>query len=220
MRTKLKRALFGMMAGIMVANTPLTVLADYQPVASTSEETSDKKTPAASDSSGKTEESENILETKDLYQYFTDMEEKDREETIAGLSDEESYELVILLQYEYINTFSKAQSLELYKEVVDGYWKTIPEQKTDEEKKEYASQLSDWKERAFEYVDTEEKDAVAYEKSLYNEKEYAKDLHQILKTYVEEKDNTEKQAESEEAYESLKTQIFSGGGYKSGYLNR
>ena len=43
MRTKLKRALFGMMAGIMVANTPLTVLADYQPVASTSEETSDKK---------------------------------------------------------------------------------------------------------------------------------------------------------------------------------
>ena len=212
MRTKLKRALFGMMAGIMVANTPLTVLANYQPVASTSEETSDKKTPAAPDSSGKTEESENILETKDLYQYFTDMEEKDREETIAGLSDEESYELVILLQYEYINTFSKAQSLELYKEVVDGYWKTIPEQKTDEEKKEYASQLSDWKERAFEYVDTEEKDAVAYEKSLYKEKEYAKDLHQILKTYAEEKDNTEKQAESEEAYESLKTQIFSGGG--------
>ena len=212
MRTKLKRALFGMMAGIMVANTPLTVLADYQPVESTSEETSDKKAPAASDSSGKTEESGNILETKDLYQYFTDMEEKDREETIAGLSDEESYELVILLQYEYINTFSKAQSLELYKEVVDGYWKTIPEQKTDEEKKEYASQLSDWKERAFEYVDTEEKDVVAYEKSLYKEKEYAKDLHQILKTYVEEKDNTEKQAESEEAYESLKTQIFSGGG--------
>lgn len=31
MRTKLKRTLFGMMAGIMVANTPLTVLANYQP---------------------------------------------------------------------------------------------------------------------------------------------------------------------------------------------
>lgn len=219
MRTKLKRALFGMMAGLMVANTPLTVLADYQPVAS-SEETSDKRTSVVSDSSEKTEEPENILETKDLYQYFTDMKEKDREETIAGLSDEESYELVILLQYEYINTFSKTQSLELYKEVVDGYWKTIPEQKTDKEKKEYASQLSDWKEKAFEYVDTEEKDAAAYEKSLYKEKEYAKGLHQILKSYAEEKEDAEKLAESEKAYETLKDQNFSGGGYKSEYLNR
>ena len=31
MRTKLKRALFGVMAGIMVANTPLTTLAAYTP---------------------------------------------------------------------------------------------------------------------------------------------------------------------------------------------
>ena len=199
-----------MMAGLMVANTPLTVLADYQPVAS-SEETSDKRTSVVSDSSEKTEEPENILETKDLYQYFTDMKEEDREETITGLSDEENYELVILLQYEYINTFSKTQSLELYKEVVDGYWKTIPEQKTDKEKKEYASQLSDWKEKAFEYVDTKEKIVAAYEKSLYKEKEYAKDLHQILKAYVEEKEDAEKQAESEKAYETLKDQIFSGG---------
>ena len=91
--------------------------------------------------------------------------------------------------------------------------------KTDEEKKEYESKLSDWQDTAFKYVDTEKKDASAYEKSLYKEKEYAKDLCQILKSYVEEKDDAEKQAESEEAYESLKAQIFSGG-YKSGYLNR
>ena len=157
------------------------------------------------------QEEKSILEQKDLYTYLGEMEEEDRKKILADLTDEQTYELVILLQYEYLDTFNQEQSLELYKEVVDGYWKTIPEQKTDEEKKEYASQLSDWKERAFEYVDTEEKDAAAYEKSLYKEKEYAKDLHQILKTYVEEKDNTEKQAESEEAYESLKTQIFSGG---------
>ena len=208
MRTKLKRALFGMMAGIMVANTPLTVLADYQPVASeTSDET--EKTPAVSESSESSKE--DILETKDLYQHFTDMEKEDREETLSGLSDEESYELVILLQYEYINTFSKTQSLELYKEVVDGYWKTIPEQKTDKEKKEYASQLSDWKEKAFGYVDTKEKTVSAYEKSLYKEKAYAKDLHQILKAYVEEKEDAGKQAESEKAYEALKTEIFAGG---------
>ena len=210
MRTKLKRALFGMMAGIMVANTPLTVLANYQPEALMSDETSDKKAPEAPETSE--EQKENILEEKNLYQHFTDMSEEDRENTLAGLSDEESYELVVLLQYEYINTFSKTQSLELYKEVVDGYWKNIPELKTDEEKKDYESKLSDWQDTAFKYVDTEEKDASAYEKSLYKEKEYAKDLHQILKSYVEEKDDAEKQAESEEAYESLKTQIFSGGG--------
>ena len=210
MRTKLKRALFGMMAGIMVANTPLTVLANYQPVALMSDETSDKKAPEAPETSE--EQKENILEEKNLYQHFTDMSEEDRENTLAGLSDEESYELVVLLQYEYINTFSKTQSLELYKEVVDGYWKNIPELKTDEEKKEYESKLSDWQDTAFKYVDTEEKDAAAYEKSLYKEKEYAKDLCQILKSYVEEKDDAEKQAESEEAYESLKAQIFSGGG--------
>ena len=210
MRTKLKRALFGMMAGIMVANTPLTVLANYQPEALMSDETSDKKAPEAPETSE--EQKENILEEKNLYQHFTDMSEEDRENTLAGLSDEESYELVVLLQYEYINTFSKTQSLELYKEVVDGYWKNIPELKTDEEKKEYESKRSDWQDTAFKYVDTEEKDAAAYEKSMYKEKEYAKDLCQILKSYVEEKDDAEKQAESEEAYESLKAQIFSGGG--------
>ena len=218
MRTKLKRTLFGMMAGIMVANTPLTVLANYQPEALMSDETSDKKAPEVPETSE--EQKENILEEKNLYQHFTDMSEEDRENTLAGLSDEESYELVVLLQYEYINTFSKTQSLELYKEVVDGYWKNIPELKTDEEEKDYESKLSDWQDTAFKYVDTEKKDAAAYEKSLYKEKEYAKDLHQILKSYVEEKDDAEKQAESEEAYETLKTQIFSGGGYKSGYLNR
>lgn len=210
MRTKLKRTLFGMMAGIMVANTPLTVLANYQPEALMSDETSDKKAPEAPETSE--EQKGNILEEKNLYQHFTDMSEEDRENTLAGLSDEESYELVVLLQYEYINTFSKTQSLELYKEVVDGYWKNIPELKTDEEEKDYESKLSDWQDTAFKYVDTEEKDASAYEKSLYKEKEYAKDLHQILKSYVEEKDDAEKQAESEEAYESLKAQIFSGGG--------
>ena len=210
MRTKLKRTLFGMMAGIMVANTPLTVLANYQPEALMSDETSDKKAPEAPETSE--EQKENILEEKNLYQHFTDMSEEDRENTLAGLSDEESYELVVLLQYEYVNTFSKTQSLELYKEVVDGYWKNIPELKTDEEEKDYESKLSDWQDTAFKYVDTEKKDASAYEKSLYKEKEYAKDLCQILKSYVEEKDDAEKQAASEKAYESLKAQIFSGGG--------
>ena len=210
MRTKLKRALFGVMAGIMVANTPLTVLANYQPVALMSDGTSDKKASEAPETSE--ERKGNILEEKNLYQHFTDMDEEDRENTLAGLSDEESYELVVLLQYEYINTFSKTQSLELYKEVVDGYWKNIPELKTDEEKKEYESKLSDWKDTAFKYVDTEEKDQESYLKSVFEEKSYGKDLYQILTEYVDEKDDAEKQAESEEAYETLKTQIFSGGG--------
>ena len=139
------------------------------------------------------------------------MQEEDRKKILADLTDEQTYELVILLQYEYLDTFNQEQSLELYKETVDGYWKNIPELKTDEEKKEYESKRSDWQDTAFKYVDTEEKDAAAYEKSMYKEKEYAKDLCQILKSYVEEKDDAEKQAESEEAYESLKTQIFSGG---------
>ena len=210
MRTKLKRTLFGMMAGIMVANTPLTVLANYQPVALMSDGTSDKEAPEASETSE--EQKGNILEEKNLYQHFTDMSEEDRENTLAGLSDEESYELVVLLQYEYINTFSKTQSLELYEEVVDGYWKNIPELKTDEEKKDYESKLSDWKDTAFKYVDTEEKDQESYLKSVFEEKSYGKDLYQILTEYVDEKDDAEKRAESEEAYETLKTQIFSGGG--------
>ena len=62
MRTKLKRTLFGMMAGIMVANTPLTVLANYQPEALMSDETSDKKAPEAPETSE--EQKENILEEK------------------------------------------------------------------------------------------------------------------------------------------------------------
>ena len=209
MRTKLKRTLFGMMAGIMVANTPLTVLANYQPEALMSDETSDKKAPEAPETSE--EQKKNILEEKNLYQHFTDMSEEDRENTLAGLSDEESYELVVLLQYEYINTFSKTQSLELYKEVVDGYWKNIPELKTDEEKKEYESKLSDWQDTAFKYVDTEEKDQESYLKLVFEEKSYGKGLYQILTEYVDEKDDADKQAESEEAYETLKTQIFSGG---------
>ena len=212
MRTKLKRALFGVMAGIMVANTPLTTLAAYTP-ANEPDDTTGHSAETASDKEAKRDQEEkSILEQKDLYTYLGEMEEEGRKKILADLTDEQTYELVILLQYEYLDTFNQEQSLELYKETVDGYWKNIPELKTDEEKKEYESKLSDWKDTAFKYVDTEEKDASAYEKSLYKEKEYAKDLHQILKSYVEEKDDAEKQAESEEAYESLKAQIFSGGG--------
>ena len=212
MRTKLKRALFGVMAGIMVANTPLTTLAAYTPANEPDDTTSHSAETASDKEAKKDQEEKSILEQKDLYTYLGKMEEEDRKKILADLTDEQTYELVILLQYEYLDTFNQEQSLELYKETVDGYWKNIPELKTDEEKKEYESKLSDWQDTAFKYVDTEEKDASAYEKSLYKEKEYAKDLYQILKSYVEEKDDAEKQAESEEAYESLKAQIFSGGG--------
>lgn len=212
MRTKLKRALFGVMAGIMVANTPLTTLAAYTPANEPDDTTGHSAETASDKEAKKDQEEKSILEQKDLYTYLGEMEEEDRKKILADLTDEQTYELVILLQYEYLDTFNQEQSLELYKEVVDGYWKNIPELKTDEEKKEYESKLSDWQDTAFKYVDTEEKDAAAYEKSLYKEKEYAKDLCQILKSYVEEKDDAEKQAESEEAYESLKAQIFSGGG--------
>ena len=212
MRTKLKRALFGVMAGIMVANTPLTTLAAYTPANEPDDTTGHSAETASDKDAKKDQEEKSILEQKDLYTYLGEMEEEDRKKILADLTDEQTYELVILLQYEYLDTFNQEQSLELYKETVDGYWKNIPELKTDEEKKEYESKLSDWKDTAFKYVDTEKKDASAYEKSLYKEKEYAKDLHQILKSYVEEKDDAEKQAESEEAYESLKAQIFSGGG--------
>ena len=133
MRTKLKRTLFGMMAGIMVANTPLTALANYQPEALMSDETSDKKAPEAPETSE--EQKENILEEKNLYQHFTDMSEEDRENTLAGLSDEESYELVVLLQYEYVNTFSKTQSLELYKEVVESMNYHLTYKEVQEEEK-------------------------------------------------------------------------------------
>ena len=212
MRTKLKRALFGVMAGIMVANTPLTTLAAYTPANEPDDTTGHSAETASDKEAKKDQEEKSILEQKDLYTYLGEMEEEDRKKILADLTDEQTYELVILLQYEYLDTFNQEQSLELYKETVDGYWKNIPELKTDEEKKEYESKLSDWQDTAFKYVDTEEKDASAYEKSLYKEKEYAKDLYQILKSYVEEKDDAEKQAESEEAYESLKAQIFSGGG--------
>ena len=208
MRTKLKRALFGVMAGIMVANTPLTTLAAYTPANEPDDTTGHSAETASDKEAKKDQEEKSILEQKDLYTYLGKMEEEDRKKILADLTDEQTYELVILLQYEYLDTFNQEQSLELYKETVDGYWKNIPELKTDEEKKEYESKLSDWQDTAFKYVDTEEKDASAYEKSLYKEKEYAKDLYQILKSYVEEKDDAEKQAESEEAYETLKNETF------------
>ena len=211
MRTKLKRALFGVMAGIMVANTPLTTLAAYTPANEPDDTTGHSAETASDKEAKKDQEEKSILEQKDLYTYLGKMEE-DRKKILADLTDEQTYELVILLQYEYLDTFNQEQSLELYKETVDGYWKNIPELKTDEEKKEYESKLSDWKDTAFKYVDTEEKDQESYLKSVFEEKSYVKDLYQILTEYVDEKDDAEKQAESEEAYESLKAQIFSGGG--------
>ena len=212
MRTKLKRALFGIMAGIMVANTPLTTLAAYTPANEPDDTTGHSAETASDKEAKKDQEEKSILEQKNLYTYLGEMEEENRKKILADLTDEQTYELVILLQYEYLDTFNQEQSLELYKETVDGYWENIPELKTDEEKKEYESKLSDWKDAAFKYVDTEEKDQESYLKSVFEEKSYGKDLYQILKSYVEEKDDAEKQAESEEAYESLKTQIFSGGG--------
>ena len=212
MRTKLKRALFGVMAGIMVANTPLTTLAAYTPANEPDDTTGHSAETASDKEAKKDQEEKSILEQKDLYTYLGEMEEEDRKKILADLTDEQTYELVILLQYEYLDTFNQEQSLELYKETVDGYWKNIPELKTDEEKKEYESKLSDWKDTAFEYVDTEEKDQESYLKSVFEEKSYGKDLYQILTEYVDEKDDAEKQAESEEAYETLKAQIFSGGG--------
>ena len=212
MRTKLKRALFGVMAGIMVANTPLTTLAAYTPANEPDDTTGHSAETASDKEAKKGQEEKSILEQKDLYTYLGKMEEEDRKKILADLTDEQTYELVILLQYEYLDTFNQEQSLELYKETVDGYWKNIPELKTDEEKKEYESKLSDWKDTAFKYVDTEEKDQESYLKSVFEEKSYGKDLYQTLTEYVDEKDDAEKQAEFEEAYESLKAQIFSGGG--------
>ena len=212
MRTKLKRALFGVMAGIMVANTPLTTLAAYTPANEPDDTTGHSAETASDKEAKKDQEEKSILEQKNLYTYLGEMEEEDRKKTLADLTDEQTYELVILLQYEYLDTFNQEQSLELYKETVDGYWKNIPELKTDEEKKEYESKLSDWQDTAFKYVDTEEKDQESYLKPVFKEKSYGRDLYQILTEYVDEKNDAEKQAESEEAYETLKTQIFSGGG--------
>lgn len=212
MRTKLKRALFGVMAGIMVANTPLTTLAAYTPANEPDDTTGHSAETASDKEAKKDQEEKSILEQKDLYTYLGEMEEEDRKKILADLTDEQTYELIILLQYEYLDTFNQEQSLELYKETVDGYWKNIPELKTDEEKKEYESKLSDWQDTAFKYVDTEEKDQESYLKLVFEEKSYGKGLYQILTEYVDEKDDADKQAESEEAYETLKTQIFSGGG--------
>ena len=118
MKTKLKRALFGMMAGIMVANTPLTVLADYQPM---SEYKNEQKTDSIESDTMRDGHEKPLLERENLYQYLTELKEEDRAKLLTELSEEEIYELVILLQYEYVNTFSQEQSLELYKEVVDDY---------------------------------------------------------------------------------------------------
>ena len=204
---KLKRAVFGAMAGLMVINTPLTTLAAYAPTTESTEQTV-----KVSDKNGKDQDKKSVLEQKDMYAYLSKMKDEDRKEVLTGLSNEEDYELVVLLQYEYLNTFSKDQSLELYKEVVDGYWKTIPDLKTDDEKEEYESRLSDWQDTAFEYVDTEEEDSGAYLNVLFKEKSYGKELYQILTEYMDEKGDVEKQTKSEKVYEALKDQNFSGGG--------
>jgi len=78
MRTKLKRALFGVMAGIMVANTPLTTLAAYTP-ANEPDDTTGHSAETASDKEAKRDQEEkSILEQKDLYTYLGEMEEAER----------------------------------------------------------------------------------------------------------------------------------------------
>ena len=218
MKTKLKRALFGMMAGIMVANTPLTVLADYQPM---SEYKNEQKTDSIESDTMRGGHEKPLLERENLYQYLTELKEEDRAKLLTELSEEEIYELVILLQYEYVNTFSQEQSLELYKEVVDDYWKSMPELKTDKEKKEYVSKLSKWHEKAFEYVDTKEKTEESYLEALYKDKIYAKEMLNLFAEYLDksEEDSVSEDAELkemrkakeealEEAYKELKDSVF------------
>ena len=87
MRTKLKRALFGVMAGIMVANTPLTTLAAYTP-ANEPDDTTGHSAETASDKEAKRgQEEKSILEQKDLYTYLGEMEEEDRKKILADLTD-------------------------------------------------------------------------------------------------------------------------------------
>ena len=218
MKTTLKRALFGMMAGIMVANTPLTVLADYQPM---SEYKNEQKTDSIESDTMRDGHEKPLLERENLYQYLTELKEEDRAKLLTELSEEEIYELVILLQYEYVNTFSQEQSLELYKEVVDDYWKSMPELKTDKEKKEYVSKLSKWHEKAFEYVDTKEKTEESYLEALYKDKIYAKEMLNLFAEYLDksEEDSVSEDAELkemrkakeealEEAYKELKDSVF------------
>ena len=218
MKTKFKRALFGMMAGIMVANTPLTVLADYQPM---SEYKNEQKTDSIESDTMRDGHEKPFLERENLYQYLTELKEEDRAKLLTELSEEEIYELVILLQYEYVNTFSQEQSLELYKEVVDDYWKSMPELKTDKEKKEYVSKLSKWHEKAFEYVDTKEKTEESYLEALYKDKIYAKEMLNLFAEYLDksEEDSVSEDTELkemrkakeealEEAYKELKDSVF------------
>ena len=114
MKNNVKRFLVSVMAGIMMINTPLSVLAETPVNKSTEQDSS-------SDYTDSSVTAQILFEQESVVNYLSSLNEEDKANILSELSEKENYQLVMLALYDYINHFSKDQTLDLYKEIINSY---------------------------------------------------------------------------------------------------
>ena len=119
MRNKIKQILLVALSGIMICNTPLSVLADTQYAKSGNNTTIESQSEKLDESYENTEGS--LFSNQPLDEYLSKMSSNDRTDILEGLDEKEAYQLIVLMQYDYINHFAQNQSLDLFYEVVKNY---------------------------------------------------------------------------------------------------
>ena len=211
MRNKIKQILLVALSGIMICNTPLSVLADTQYAKSGNNTTIESQSEKLDESYENTEGS--LFSNQPLDEYLSKMSSNDRTDILEGLDEKEAYQLIVLMQYDYINHFAQNQSLDLFYEVVKNYLdkKTIDtNSSSDDEKEAYNNCLGEWKEEILSYLDTDEKNIKEYEDSIVTSKQFdAKQLKEILQKIVTDINDKENLQSDEDAYIELKKLTFS-----------
>ena len=205
MKNNVKRFLVSVMAGIMMINTPLSVLAETPVNKSTEQDSS-------SDYTDSSVTAQILFKQESVVNYLSSLNEEDKANILSELSEKENYQLVMLALYDHINHFSKDQTLDLYKEIINSYNEKLSfdyENSTDEEKNERSELLKSWKDELLTYLDTEETTIESYETNLITSKGFdAKKLYDTLSGVLNS--NTEDElAEAEKDYQDFQNSTFS-----------
>lgn len=228
MKNKLKRFLLSVMAGVMVINAPLSVLAETTDVSTQGTDSvvvnNSDKSDVITDSSEENLTSKytfkDVLNNDSTYDFLSNLNSSDRFLFLNGLNQKEYYQLISLLKYDYANSFSKKKKFDLYREVVKYYYNTFMNHIDEIGSEKLKEQYTEWDNELVQQISSECDDITKYEdlligskdfdvKSLFNLfNEYFVNFPYVMKQELTYEDKEKQLSEYADKYFELQTEAF------------
>lgn len=228
MKNKLKRFLLSVMAGVMVINAPLSVLAETTDVSTQGTDSvvvnNSDKSDVITDSSEENLTSKytfkDVLNNDSTYDFLSNLNSSDRFLFLNELNQKEYYQLISLLKYDYVNSFSKKKKFDLYREVVKYYYSTFMNQIDEISNETLKEQYIEWDNELIQQINSECADVAKYEDSLVGSKdfdvkslidlfnEYFENFPSVMKQELTNEDKEKKLSEYVDKYFELQIETF------------